>query len=161
PTIECRESSDADPLPGKFAGPVAESLRPANHGAPAENSPVKTDHGSALTLDASRVSGRKATFTSIDVESELDETIVITAPFDAHFAKDSDQAKDDGDTQATPEQTSGLPTAAPPGLSAEHSEIDQGNSSDRTTSEDPPQRTGFLRRLFGLVRSPSRKRRKA
>jgi hypothetical protein len=140
PKIECRETADTAPLPSMFAGPVCDSPRGAQAGAPAGSNPESTSAFDGLVLQEPAVPQGRAVFAFDDMDAGMDETIIITAPFDIN-------------STGTPEKASAVLL-----------ENDQPVASDHEIHEEveePPLHSGFLRRLLTAIRSPFGRRKPA
>jgi len=163
PAIECRETPDIAPVPGKFAGPACDSPRTAEPLTLVDRSPGITDSTDSPAVRQQDIPQAKAVFAYNDVDREFEETIVITAPFDVHFTKDSDVEAESGSrdasTRATSAQTTDAPSSTTEKASADTAENDEANTGDQDKPEESPRRTGLIRRLFAAVFSPFRKHR--
>ena len=168
PAVECRETSDTAPLPGKIAGPVCDSPRIDKPGTLPDEAHARTETASKLAIETPDVQQGKAVFGYNDVEGGFEETIVITAPFDVHFTETSDQVTETGGCDrsegASSTRTSSLTATTAATASVETPENEETATGGQDRPEKPersPRRRGSLRRLFAAVFSPLRRHRKA
>jgi len=168
PTIECRETADTPPLSSLFAGPVSDSLHGAQVGVPAGNGLEGASPAAGLAIKEPAGPQGKAVFAIDDMDIELDETIIITAPFDVHSTADQDNTKGESwksrTANATPVISPASSTKTPEKASAEPPENSQPVASDLEIQDEvevPPLRKGFFRRLLGAMCSPFRRRKPA
>jgi len=168
PMIECRETANTAPMPGMFAGPVSDHPRGAQPGTPAENGLEGASTSTGLAFQEAAVQRGKAVFAIDDTDIELDETIIITAPFDIHSTKDRDGEAaanmKDGTADATSRVSHAAPTTRPEKASAEQLENNRTAARELEIQEDVeelPPRKGFFRRLLGAMCSPFRRRKPA
>jgi two-component system cell cycle response regulator len=162
-TIECREMPDSAPLPGRFAGPVPDSMGTAQAGMQVDNSVDGSNPHNGMTIQEPAILQGKAVFTIDDSDTGLEETIVITAPFDVHSPEtrgntsDADRKQRPGMADnAAPATTSSQP-AVPGNTAAETKAREQAGadkSEDQAAATDTPPRKGFFRRLLAAIRSP-------
>jgi len=163
PTIECREMPDAEPLPGRFAGPVPDGTGTGHAGMQEGNGIAVRSSFSNLSIQEPAVPQGKAVFAIDDSDAGLDETIVITAPFDIYSTATRNctadaERKDEpgGAASSTPATTSSQPSAhgnaaAEP---AERAQADADNPENQEAETETPKRRGFFRRLLAAIRSP-------
>jgi diguanylate cyclase (GGDEF)-like protein len=168
PKIECRETADTAPLPSMFAGPVCDSPRGAQAGAPAGSNPESTSAFDGLVLQEPAVPQGRAVFAFDDMDAGMDETIIITAPFDINSTADPDNTKGarwrNRTADATSKEMPASSTGTPEKASAVLLENDQPVASDHEIHEEveePPLHSGFLRRLLTAIRSPFGRRKPA
>jgi two-component system cell cycle response regulator len=168
PTIECRETADTAPLPGMFAGPVCDSPRMPEAGAPAGINTESTTAFGGLALQEMAVTQGRAVFAIEDLDAGIDETIIITAPFDINSTADPDNAKGacwrNRTADATSRKMSATSTSTPEKASAVLQENEQPVASDHESHEeveDSPPGKGFFRRVLGRMRSPFRRNKPA
>jgi two-component system cell cycle response regulator len=170
PTIECREMPDNEPLPGRFAGPVPDSMGTARAGTLAGNSMDNRSPFNGMTIQEQAVPQGKAVFTIDESDAGFEETIVITAPFDIYSTKSRESTSSaDGKQRsgaaenAAPAKTASQPDA-PGNAAAETVKSDQAEADmpeDEAAGTDTTQRNGFFRRLLSAFRSPFGRRRQA
>ena len=169
PTLECRESAGTDPLPGMFAGPVSDHPRVSQAGVPAGIDLEGTTPATGQAVQEPAVRQGKAVFAIDETDIELDETIIITAPFDIHSTTDLDDAElantKKGTADATARESNAAPATRQEKASAEPLEGNQTAASEFALQEDMEElllpRKGFFRRLAGALCSPFRRRKPA
>jgi hypothetical protein len=170
PAIECREMPDTEPLPGRFAGPVPDSMANDNARMQLEADMQGRSPHNGLTIEEPTVSRGKAVFAIDDRETGFEETIVITAPFGI-YSNDADESAADADwkrklgraAKANPATTAAQP-ATPGNAAAEPAELEQAETDppeNQAQETEPPQRRGFFRRLLTAIHSPFGRRKRA
>lgn len=167
PTIECRETSENAPLPNAFAGPVSDRPFAAQAGVQEGGGPGGAPRAAGPDIREAAAPRDKAAFAFDEAAIDLEETIVITAPFDAHTPTVPDQASHT-DRRAVSADAAAEPATLQTGravtTSAAHPVSHQtgtGSPVIQSGTEDHPPRKGFIRRLFGGIFSPFRRRRPA
>jgi diguanylate cyclase (GGDEF)-like protein len=155
PTLECRETAALAHLPRKSAGPDSGSPRTARAGTLADSGLESTAPVMGLVIQEPVVSQGRAVFAIDDRDTGLDETIIITAPFDVHFTADPDTTNEEVWKTRSTDVASGRELASSTTTtletSPEHLESDPGVQEE---VEEAPVRTGFFRRVLRAIRSP-------
>jgi two-component system cell cycle response regulator len=157
-TIECRETTRTAQQAGRLAEPVSGRQRTANHDTPPDGGHGSVTRFDRQTAQKPEVPQGKAVFTMDDMDMELDETIIITAPFDVYSTTASDHTNQT-DTEAMASNVS--PSARQEKAPEENPENSRPVGSGpeiHDETECPPQRKGFFRHLLGVMRSPFRRR---
>jgi diguanylate cyclase (GGDEF)-like protein len=163
PAIECREMPDTEPLPGRFAGPVPDDMVTGHAGMQAKYSIEGRRSRTGLTIQEPAVPQGKAVFAIDDSDTGLDETIVITAPFDIYSTTTRNSTPDaeikhapGRDAGTTPATTASQP-ATPGNAVAERVEREQADTDkpeNQAAETETPKRRGFFRRLLAAIGSP-------
>jgi len=170
PTIECREMPDSEPLPGRFAGPVPDSMGTARAGTLAGITMDNRSPFNGMTIQKQEVPQGKAVFTIDESDAGFEETIVITAPFDVYSAKSrestssADGKQRSGAADNAAPATSASQADAPGNAAAETVKSEQAQANmpeDEAAATDTTQRSGFFRRLLATIRSPFGRHRQA
>jgi diguanylate cyclase (GGDEF)-like protein len=164
PAIECREMPDTGPLPGRFAGPVPENTGTAHARMQAGTSLKGGSALNGMAVQEPAVPQGRAVFTIDDNDAGLEETIVITAPFDIYSTEPREGTPDTGSKplpgkadNAAPATTTSSQPAAPGNPAAQAGErklADAVRPGDEAAATDTMQRSGFFRRLLAAIRSP-------
>lgn len=165
PTIECREMPDTEPLPGRFAGPVPDSMGADNAGMQSGNGMEGRSQHNDLNIEEPTVPQGKAVFAIDDRETGFEETIVITAPFDV-YSTETNESTADADwkhnlgkvASANPATTAAQPAtpgnAAANPMEQEQEQAEADTPENRAPETESPQRRGFFRRLLAAIRPP-------
>jgi hypothetical protein len=170
PAIECRAIPDNAPLPGRFAGPVPDGMGAAHRVTQAGNGMQGGSPHSGVNIQEPAVPQGKAVFAIDDSDTGLDETIVITAPFDVYSSATPENTSDSESKHESSRAADAKPAttstqAATPGDAAkegvEHEHAEATRPENKTLETDAPQRRGFFRRLLAAICSPFGRRRQA
>ncbi len=170
PTIECREMAEPAPLPGRFAGPVPDSPGAAHAGTPSGSRVESRTPVNGLAIQEPAVQQGKAVFAIDDRDNDLDETIVITAPFDINSPVTADQTTPANWQRGANRAANAIPVATPasPAMpekdaaaTPENSQAEADEHENHDVETELPQRAGLFRRLLGAIRTPFGRRKRA
>ena len=161
PATECRGTDGPSSFPGTFTDQVTGSPHVAQTGSPAGSSRDVGLAATGQTIHEPAAPRGRAKFAIEDLDVELDETIIITAPFYIHSASDLDDAMEaeskGGTTDLAATRSCASPATTPEKTSTIPLKSSQSAAPDNAFQEEaeaPPQRKGLFRRLLGVIRSP-------
>jgi two-component system cell cycle response regulator len=162
PARECRDTAAPAPLHSRSAGPVSDTQRNIPSGTPVDYSLESGGFFNGKLIQEPTVPQGKAVFAIDDMDNELDETIIITAPFDIHSTADPDDSEGDDWNTGSANMTS-AETPAPSATSQKQTSTEtlESNLEVLEEIEETTVRTGFFRRLLAAIRSPFGKRKPA
>jgi two-component system cell cycle response regulator len=155
---ECKDKAQAAALPGRFAGPVSASPQVGQTGAPPGSGREPPSSVTGLAAPEPVAIRGKAAFATDDMDLELEETIIITAPFDVHYARDAEISRQAGSQDGTA-GTDASESHISPVMRQEKAETKR--SKNHQAVSKAPSRKGFFRRMFGAITSPFRSRKPA
>jgi len=164
PVIECRETADTSPPPSMFAGPVSDNpgITPTGTSAAGRDS---TPPAAGLAIQEPATPQGRAVFTIDDRDTGLDETIIITAPFDVHSTADPEgaeiEARMNGSANVQPMETDTSHPYTTDQVSAKSLKNSSPAASDleiMDEADESPKRKGFFMRLLGAFFRPFRRR---
>jgi len=169
PMTECKEAANTLNLPGMPAERASGTHSGAQIGNLAEKGLDSMTPATGQAFQKPAVQQAKAVFAFEDADIELDETIIITAPFDMHFKPDLDDTAAAGNRFGTADTTSRDSRATAACRQDQASTAKPGNnktaSGECEIQEDMEEpllpRKGFFRRLLGAMCSPFRRRKPA
>ena len=169
PMTECKEAANILNLPGMPAERASGTHSGAQIGNLAEKGLDSMTPATGQAFQKPAVQQAKAVFAFDDADIELDETIIITAPFDMHSKPDLDDTAAAGNRFGTADTTSRDSRATAACRQDQASTAKPGNnktaSGECEIQEDMEEpllpRKGFFRRLLGAMCSPFRRRKPA
>ncbi len=162
PVLECRDTTVPSPLHNRPAGPVSDSLRNTPSGTPAGNRLERGEPVYGQFIQEPAVPQGRAVFAIDDMDSELDETIIITAPFDIHSTAESDDPEGaDWNTGSANMTSTGTPASSATSQKPASTDTLESNQEVLEEIEELPVRPGFFRRLLAAIRLPFGRRKPA
>ncbi len=162
PVLECRDTTVPSPLHNRPAGPVSDSLRNTPSGTPAGNRLERGEPVYGQFIQEPAVPQGRAVFAIDDMDSELDETIIITAPFDIHSTAESDDPEGaDWNTGSANMTSTGTPASSATSQKPASTATLESNQEVLEEIEELPVRPGFFRRLLAAIRLPFGRRKPA